>query len=111
MATAGRARSGGSRVKVVKVSKKEVQQLLNGQPTGVVIPESRQTIGSVAMEMARSNGLKTYSILVDGTKVTTEGASKPLAGHRSIEIFAKETRGSALFSITSVNIQSLENGL
>jgi hypothetical protein len=45
------------------------------------------------MDMARANGLKTYSILVDGVKVTTEGAGKPLAGAKSIEIFAKETRG------------------
>lgn len=90
MATAGR-RAPAKRVKV-KASK-EVQQLLNGQPTGVVVPEAGATIGAVAMEMARANGLKTYSILVDGTKVTTEGAGKPLAGHKSIEIFAKETRG------------------
>lgn len=80
----------------ITMSRKEVQQLLNGQPTGVVVPGAGATIGAVAMDMARANGLKTYSILVDGTKVTTEGASKPLAGHKSIEIFAKETRGSLL---------------
>lgn len=100
MATASR-RAPAKKRGHITVSRKEVQQLLNGQPTGVVIPEAGQTIGAVAMEMARSNGLKTYSILVDGTKVTTEGASKPLSGHRSIEIFAKETRGSGLFSATS----------
>jgi len=77
MATAGRARSGGSRSKVVKVSKKEVQQLLNGQPTGVVIPEAGQTIGAVAMEMARSNGLKTIPSLWMGRRLQPKVQASP----------------------------------
>jgi len=91
MAVARKAKSASKRT-AVKVSK-EVQALLNGQPTGVVTPTAGQSIGDVAMQIAREHQLKTYSILVDGCKVTTEGASKPLAGATSIEIFAKETRG------------------
>ena len=97
MAVARKAKSASkraSRSSGGSAASKEVQVLLNGQPTGVVIPESGQSIGAVAMNLAREHQLKTYSILVDGCKVTTEGASKPLAGATSIEIFAKETRGS-----------------
>lgn len=68
-----------------------VQTLLNGQVTGSV-PASG-SIGDAAFKVARENGLKSYAILVDGVKVTTEGASQPLKGHSSIEVFAKETRG------------------
>lgn len=83
----------------------QVSMLLNGQAVGQISPTT-QTVGDVANQIARDHGLKSYSILVNGVKVTTEGASKKLAGARTIEIFAKETRG--LFSITYG--QSLESG-
>lgn len=70
----------------------QVSMLLNGQAVGQISPTT-QTVGDVANQIARDHGLKSYSILVNGVKVTTEGASKKLAGARSIEVFAKETRG------------------
>jgi hypothetical protein len=70
----------------------KVQMLLNGQAVGEVDPAGL-SISQCANNIARENGLKSYSILVNGTKVTTEGAGKPLAGAKSIEVFAKETRG------------------
>ena len=71
---------------------KRVQMLLNGQAVGEVDPTGL-SISQCANNIARENGLKSYSILVNGVKVTTDGAGKPLAGARSIEVFAKETRG------------------
>lgn len=72
---------------------KAVNILINGQATGQITPEA-QTIAEVANQVAKEHGLKSYSILVNGTKVTTENANKPLAGATSLEVFAKETRGS-----------------
>jgi hypothetical protein len=68
-----------------------IQTLLNGQVVGSVPAEG--SIGDAAYAIARGNGLKSYAILCDGVKVTSEGASQPLKGHTSIEVFAKETRG------------------
>jgi hypothetical protein len=73
----------------------QVQRLINGQPAGIV-SSGDMTIGQAASDLARDNGLKTYSILVNGTKVTTEGASKRLAGAATLEVFAKETRGKSV---------------
>lgn len=72
---------------------KQVVLMLNGQSIGMHTPKAGDTIGSVANSVAAGNGLKSYSILANGTKVTTEGAGKGLAGVKSIECFAKETRG------------------
>jgi hypothetical protein len=69
-----------------------VQMLLNGQNVGEVDP-SGLSISQCANNIARENGLKSYSILINGTKVGTEEAGKPLSGARTIEVFAKETRG------------------
>jgi hypothetical protein len=69
-----------------------VTMLLNGQTVGVLEPGT-QSIAEAGAEIARKNGLKTYSILIDGTKVSTEDGNRPIAGHVSIEVFAKEARG------------------
>lgn len=74
---------------------KQVVLMLNGQSTGMHTPAAGDTIGSVANEVARNSSLKSYSILVNGVKVTTEGAGKGLAGVKTLEIFAKETRGNS----------------
>lgn len=69
--------------------------LLNGQATGQRTRESlgSQTVGEVAQGVAREHGLKSFSILVNGVKASTEDAGKAAAGNVSIEVFAKETRG------------------
>lgn len=84
-------KSNRSKVTKAAAALTTVQTLLNGQVTGSVPAEG--SIGDAAYQIARNSGLKSYAILVDGVKVTTEGASHPLKGHSSIEIFAKETRG------------------
>lgn len=70
----------------------QVAMVLNGNAVGMVDP-SGKSIGQVAQDIAREHGLKTYSVLVDGVKVLADGASASLQGHRTIEVFAKETRG------------------
>lgn len=70
----------------------QVAMVLNGNAVGMVDPVGK-SIGQVAQDIAREHGLKTYSVLVDGVKVLADGASASLQGHRTIEVFAKETRG------------------
>lgn len=69
--------------------------MLNGQSSGVHTPAGGDTVGAVAQGIARNAGLKSYSILVNGTKIGTEAAANGLRGVTSIEVFAKETRGIA----------------
>lgn len=71
----------------------QVQLIVNGQASGVVAP-GNQSISQAANTLAASKGIKSYSILLDGgMRVGTEEAGQPLAGHTSLEVFAKETRG------------------
>lgn len=70
-----------------------VQLIVNGQSRGTVHPAGL-SISQAANNLARDNGIKSYSILLDGgMKVGTEEAGLPLEGHVSLEVFAKETRG------------------
>lgn len=88
-------RAGASKTPVVKAAA-TTALLLNGQAVGQQTSAEigDQTVGQVANKIARDHGLKSYSILVNGVKCSTEEAGKPLAGAISIEVFAKETRGS-----------------
>ena len=71
----------------------QVQLIVNGQASGTVAAGT-QSISEAANVLARGHGIKSYSILLDGgMRVGTEEAGQPLAGHSSLEIFAKETRG------------------
>lgn len=70
----------------------QVQTIVNGQVTGTIPPDG--TIGDAAMNMARREGLKSYSVRVNGVPVTAAEAGGSLAGAKSIEVFAKDTRGS-----------------
>lgn len=85
MAIKKKARKVAAKVKMVTM-------LLNGQTVGTVDPAGK-SIAEVGLQIAREHGLKSYSILVNGTKVTDAGSTKPLAGAQTIEVFAKETRG------------------
>lgn len=97
MATRKKAKRPASKASKGSVSAPVAQTayLLNGQPVAQKTKEEigTQSIGQVANSIAREHGLKSYSILVNGVKVGTEEAAKPLAGAVSIEVFAKETRG------------------
>lgn len=73
--------------------RKMVTMLLNGQTVGTVDPTGK-SIAEVGLSIAREHGLKSYSILVNGHKVTDAGSTKPLSGAQTIECFAKETRGA-----------------
>lgn len=69
------------------------QFLINGQSV-VFNPTAGMTIGQAAEGIARANGLKSFSILVNGVKLlNTEQANKSLTGVRTLEVFAKDTRG------------------
>jgi hypothetical protein len=92
MATRKTSRKATKKAHKAPVSK-DVQCLLNGPPCGVVSNPEGLSIAQAANQIARDNGLKSYSILVDGVKVGVEEAAKALSGHKSIEVFAKETRG------------------
>src|ERR1700675_892150 len=70
-----------------------VQLIVNGQAAGTIDPTGL-SISQAANDLARGKGIKSYSILLNGgMKVGAEEAGAPLAGHTSLEVFAKETRG------------------
>jgi len=69
-----------------------IQALVNGQSVGTV-ENTNQSIGDAARGIATANGLKAYSVRVNGVPVTPEDAAKGLGGVKSIEVFAKDTRG------------------
>lgn len=95
MATKKTAKRSASKAKVASHGAATTAILLNGQATGQRTRESlgSQTVGEVAQGVAREHGLKSFSILVNGVKASTEDAGKAAAGNVSIEVFAKETRG------------------
>lgn len=79
--------------KAAKVTEpKMVVTLVNGQTTGSV-PDTG-TIQAAAEALAQSKGLKAFSLKVDGNVVKRQDAGKLLKGCKSIEVFAKDTRGS-----------------
>lgn len=71
---------------------RQVTTLVNGQVTGQTVAET-STIRDAAVSIAREHGLRTFSIKVNGKKVTAEAAAKLLTGAKSIEVYAKDQRG------------------
>lgn len=94
MATRKAAKRSSSRAKVA-TKHQSIALMLNGQAVGqmTLADAGSKTVGEVANSIAKDHGLKSYSILVNGVKASTEDAGKALAGNQSIEVFAKETRG------------------
>ena len=70
----------------------EVAAVVNGQATGHIVPGD-STIFQAAEKLAAAHGLRAFSIRVNGSPVKAEAAQKPLAGAKSLEVFAKDTRG------------------
>lgn len=67
---------------------------VNGQVTGDMEVTPEVTIYDAAIKLARANGLKSFSVKVNGDKVTAEKAKSPFpANAKSIEVYAKDTRG------------------
>ena len=77
----------------VEPKRPAVSVRVNGESVGEV--EDSETLGQVAGRHARNHGLKTFSVLVNGSKATTEQGSKTLKdlGARAVELVAKEARG------------------
>jgi hypothetical protein len=88
MATKKKARKATSRTPAAPA---QVKTIVNGQVQGQIAATG--TIGDAAMALARDNGLKSYSVRVNGVPVTAQEAAGSLAGAQSLEVFAKDTRG------------------
>lgn len=71
----------------------DVILMVNGNNEGTIKPSATLTVGDQAMELARKAGLKSYSVRLNGVPVNAAEAAAPLAGARSLEVFAKDTRG------------------
>ena len=71
----------------------QVEVKVNGERVGFAEPN--QTLGSVASQFSNEHGLRTFSVLVNGTKADTASASQTLAALRatSVELVAKDARG------------------
>ena len=70
----------------------DVAAVVNGQATGHITPGD-QSIFAAAEKLAAAHGLRAFSIRVNGQPVKAEAAQKSLAGAKSLEVFAKDTRG------------------
>lgn len=68
-----------------------VNTIVNGQPQGTIL--STGTVGDAANILAHNTGLKSYSVRVNGVPITAEEGAKSLAGVKSLEVFAKDSRG------------------
>ena len=93
--------------KVVKKSKKvarpaghspvaavspSVTLMSNGQVISSLVP-ANETIGEVANKLAMSQGLKSYSVRLNGVPVDAETAKGLIKGNKTLEVYAKDTRG------------------
>lgn len=84
--------AGGVRAAVMSNEPVKLTAMVNGQVVGDVVASG--TIRDVAMQLARANGLKSFSVKVNGAKITGEKAGSGFpAGAKSIEVYAKDTRG------------------
>ena len=91
MATKKKSKSSGHRATARVSSPSQVKIIVNGQVMGTIA--STGTIGDAAQALARDNGLKSYSVRLNGVPVTAVEAAGSLAGAQSLEVFAKDTRG------------------
>jgi hypothetical protein len=67
--------------------------LVNGQVTGSVdYQEGVTTLSGVSSQMAKDHGLRSFTIKVNGTKTTD--LNRSMKGVKSIELVAKDSRGS-----------------
>lgn len=85
---AKRARPAGHRA---SAAPKPITALVNGQVVGQILPEG--SIQAAVERLARDHGLKAFNVRVNGEGIKTPDAVKPLAGCKTLEIYAKDTRG------------------
>lgn len=71
----------------------QVEVKVNGEVVGHADPT--ETLASVAGEYSSNHGLKTFNVLVNGTKADTSMGGRTLAslGATSVELVAKDARG------------------
>ena len=69
-----------------------VTLMSNGQVIRSLTPNG-ETIGQVANELAMSQGLKSYSVRLNGVPVDAETAKGLIKGNKTLEVYAKDTRG------------------
>ena len=73
----------------------QVTLIVNGQVIGQHTPATGESIGDRANELAKAHGLKSYSVRCNGVPVADVNEAKgKLAGNKTLEVFAKDTRGS-----------------
>lgn len=79
------------RLKKVK-PERVITVVVNGQVVGSV-PES-STIGQAAQDIAKNHGLRAYSMKLDGKQLKVPDLNRGLKGHKQLELYAKDARGS-----------------
>jgi hypothetical protein len=72
----------------------EIELVVNGSKKGKAKPGANQTVGAFLKEKATLYGVRTFSAFADGRKLDTADSAKPLSGIKSIEIVAKDARGT-----------------
>ena len=82
------------RSNTIEVTPGRVALFVNGNSQGVV-DSGRQTIGEFAIAQAQRAGVRSFSVYLDGRKIDTSDAKKPLTGVGKVEIVAKDARGSS----------------
>ena len=69
-----------------------VTLMCNGQVISS-LQAANETIGEVANKLAMSQGLKSYSVRLNGVPVDAETAKGLIKGNKTLEVYAKDTRG------------------
>lgn len=77
---------------VVQVQPNSVLLFVNGRDKGTV-DTTNQKLGEFVTAQAQRNGIRSFSVYVDGMKADTSDAIKSLTGVGKIEIVAKDARG------------------
>lgn len=70
---------------------RQVTVLVNGQVVGGV-PETG-TVGEASAQIARTHGLRSYSLKMNGKKLAMPDLNKSLKGAKTLEVYAKDARG------------------
>lgn len=68
-----------------------VTVLVNGQVVGSC-PED-QTVGQASEQIAKAHGLRSFSMKLNGKKLSAPDLNKSLKGAKQIELYAKDSRG------------------
>jgi len=70
---------------------RSVSVLVNGQVVGTVPDTSN--VAEAALQVAKTHGLRAFNIKLNGKRIAQPDANKPLKGVKTLEIYAKDSRG------------------